>query len=132
MGYLDQTRKNKRSTQPTPDTIADKECDPATQEALRIANIEEKPNLLSHRKMGSVYNDQTGRLPINSIKGNKYVCLLYYYDANVILKDTLNNCIWQDIMRAYLKIHIYLTEREFQSKNHWLDNEARESIEKLT
>ena len=30
MGYLDQTKKNKRSTQPTIDTIEDKECDPAT------------------------------------------------------------------------------------------------------
>ena len=45
MGYLDQTRKSKRSTQPTLDTSADKECDPASQESLHIANTE-KTNLI--------------------------------------------------------------------------------------
>ena len=81
--------------------------------------------------MGSVCNDQTGRLPITPIRGNKYVYLLDYYDANIILTDTLNNWNGQDILRAYLKMNSYLTGREFQPKNHWLDNEARESIKDI-
>ena len=45
MGYLDQTRQNKRSTQPNPDTSADKECGTAINEALHIANTD-KTNLI--------------------------------------------------------------------------------------
>ena len=40
MGHLDQTRNNRRSNQPTPDTIRDKECEPDTPESLHISNTE--------------------------------------------------------------------------------------------
>ena len=40
MDRLDQNRKNKISTQPAPDTSANKECKPATPESLHIYNTE--------------------------------------------------------------------------------------------
>ena len=73
MGYLDQTRTNKRSTQPTPGTSSEKECEPATTDSLNIFNTETTHIIFADKKMGRVYTDQTGRFPITSSKGNKYV-----------------------------------------------------------
>ena len=91
MGNLYQTRKNKIPIQPTPYTSADKEYDPTTPEALHISNTETTyPIFSAIEKMGRVYNDQKGQLPITSRKENKCDSLLYYYDAIAILIDTLN------------------------------------------
>ena len=34
---------------------------------------------------GTVYTDLTGKLPVRSIRGNQYIFLAYFYDANAIL-----------------------------------------------
>jgi hypothetical protein len=34
---------------------------------------------------GQIYTDQTGRFPVVSSKGNKYIMILYDYDSNAIL-----------------------------------------------
>jgi hypothetical protein len=33
---------------------------------------------------GQIYTDQTGRFPVDSSKGNKYIMMLYDYDSNAI------------------------------------------------
>ena len=74
MGYLDQTRNNKISTQPTPDTSADKECEPATHSSLNISNTETTHLIFTAiEETVRVYTDQTGWLPVTSSKVNKCV-----------------------------------------------------------
>ena len=62
--------------------------------------------------------------------GNKYLCLLYDCDTNAMLKETINNWTRQEIFIAYSKLHIYLTERGFQPKTNWIDNETYEYFKK--
>ena len=69
-----------------------------------------------------------GRLLITSIEVNKYVCLLYDYDASTILLEPLNNRTGQEIFIAYSKLKFYITERGFQPKIHWIDNEAYKAL----
>ena len=38
---------------------------------------------------GIIYSDQTGHFPCISIKGNKYIMILYCLNANVILCQTM-------------------------------------------
>jgi hypothetical protein len=38
-----------------------------------------------------IYTDQTGRLPVISSKGNKYIMVLYEYDGNAILTEPIKN-----------------------------------------
>ena len=38
---------------------------------------------------GNIYTDQTGIFPEESSKGTKYVFVLYFYDANAIITETL-------------------------------------------
>jgi hypothetical protein len=37
---------------------------------------------------GQIYTDQTGRFPVVSSKGNKYIMILYDYDSNAIFGKT--------------------------------------------
>ena len=76
-----------------------------TPESLHITNTYTTNLIFEAIKKKYVYTDQAGRFPITSRNGNKYVWLMYDYNANLILTDTLNNCTGQEIMRAYSKLH---------------------------
>ena len=43
----------------------------------------------------------------------------------------MNNCTGQAILRAYSKIHGYLSEKGFKPSTHWIYNEYCESLNKL-
>jgi hypothetical protein len=40
---------------------------------------------------GQIYTDQTGRFPMISSKGNKYIIVLYEYDGNAKLAEPIKN-----------------------------------------
>ncbi len=65
---------------------------------------------------GQIYTDQTGRFPAASSKGTKYVMILYDYDSNARQEA--------ELVRAYSKLHTYLTSRGLKPRLQRLDNEA--------
>ena len=40
---------------------------------------------------GKTYSDQTRRFPYQSLRGNKYIFILYDYDSNAILQEELKD-----------------------------------------
>jgi hypothetical protein len=40
---------------------------------------------------GQIYTDQTGRFPMVSIKGDKYIMILYDYGSNAILAQPIKD-----------------------------------------
>ena len=42
---------------------------------------------------GTVYTDLTGKFPVTSISGHKYVMVLYHYDSNGIILRPMKNRI---------------------------------------
>ena len=81
-GHLDQEFKKLRSTQPK-DEIEDD-----------VAPQQEKDNAKTHDILCSViatesisksYSDQTGKFPITSSRGHKYIFVFYHFDTNTIL-----------------------------------------------
>ena len=81
-GHLDQTRKNLRSTKITEEPETDPIQEPNNQPTQQLfATIE---------STGKIYTDQTGRFPVTSSQGNKYILLLYDYDTNAILTEPIN------------------------------------------
>ncbi len=40
---------------------------------------------------GKIFTDQTGRFPITSSRGNKYVMICYDYDPNNIIAEPLKS-----------------------------------------
>ena len=125
---MDQTRKNVRTTQPIT-----KHHNPP-DDAVTTDPQQEPNNTSTHQLFatitdtGKIYTDQTGRFPVTSSSGNQYIMVLYKYDTNAILTEPIKNRTGAEILRAYQKLHTYLTRRGFQPRTHWLDNEASESL----
>ena len=79
---------------------------------------------------GKIFTDQTGKFPITSSKGSKYVMVLFAHDINAILAEPMKNRSQEEIMRATKKLHEYLTDRGFKPEVQILDNECPEALKK--
>jgi hypothetical protein len=50
---------------------------------------------------GQIYTDQTGRFPVVSSKGNKYIMVLYEYDGTVMFEEPIKNRTAAELLRAF-------------------------------
>jgi hypothetical protein len=73
---------------------------------------------------GQIYTDQTGRFPVVSSKGNKYIMILYDYDSNAILAQPIKDRTAPDLLRAFQVMEQELVARGLKPKLMKLDNEA--------
>jgi hypothetical protein len=75
----------------------------------------------SNRK---ILANQTGRFPITSSRGNKYVMICYDYDCDNIIAEPLKSRTELELLRAYTKINNKLSVGGLKPKLQRLDNEA--------
>jgi hypothetical protein len=73
---------------------------------------------------GQIYTDQTGRFPVVSSKGNKYIIILYDYDSNAILAQPIKDRTAPALLRAFQVMEQELVARGLKPKLMKLDNEA--------
>ena len=73
---------------------------------------------------GKIYTDQTGRFPVTSSRGNKYILVAYHFDSNTIHAEPLKTRSGLDLTTAYQKLHSLLTNRGLLPHLHILDNEC--------
>jgi hypothetical protein len=77
-GHLNQQRQNARTTKvKEPKVIM---TEPELDQGIKTQHI-----YAATIDAGQIYTDQTGRFPVVSSKGNKYIMILYDYDSNAIL-----------------------------------------------
>jgi hypothetical protein len=81
-----------------------------------------------------VYSDQTGRFPVVSSKGHKYIMVLIEVDGNYIAIEPMKSRESSEMIRAYNKIMDKLQGQGIKPTKQMLDNEIsndyREAIEK--
>ena len=77
-----------------------------------------------------VFSDQTGKFPVTSSKGSKYIMVMFVEDANVILAEPLKSRSEQNIVNAMVKLHTYLTDRGFTPQTQILDNECPDTLKR--
>ena len=73
---------------------------------------------------GKIHSDQTGRFPIQSFSGNKYMMFIYAYYPNAILVEPLHYRTRYSILQAYQNVIGQLTKREFEPRIQRVYNEA--------
>jgi hypothetical protein len=120
-GHMDQSRKNVRSTK--------KETNET--ETTPTQNVNNEPTHLTFATIedtGKIYTDQTGRFPVTSSQGHKYILIMYDYDSNAILTEPIKSRSGGGILRAYKNLFEYLQQRGFKPRTHWLDNEASNAL----
>ncbi len=127
-GHLKATRKHQRSTK----------IPPLPQPASTVMTTPPAPpkhgvrtHLVYATVTGQIFTDQTGRFPVVSSKGNKYVMVLYDYDSNAILAEPIKSRHQAELVRAYQKMHTYLTERGLKPRLQKLDNECPEALKQF-
>ena len=77
-----------------------------------------------------IYTDQTGKSPIMSSRGNKYILIIYVFGANAILSSTLKSRSGSHILEAYTKQMEHLTHIGYRPRVHWLDNNTSDILKK--
>jgi hypothetical protein len=65
---------------------------------------------------GQIYTDQTGRFPVASSKGNKYIMILYDYDSNAILPQPIKDRTAPELLRAFQVMEQELVARGLKPK----------------
>ena len=73
---------------------------------------------------GKIASDQTGRIPVTSSRGAKYIMIVLDHDSNAILTEPLRSRETNELVRAFTHIHQYLCKRGLKPKYQRLDNEA--------
>jgi hypothetical protein len=80
---------------------------------------------------GQIYTDQTGRFPVTSSRGNKYLMVVYDYDSNSITAEPMKSRSENDMVKAYTTIHTFLTSRGMRPILQRLDNECPAGLKKF-
>ena len=75
-----------------------------------------------------IYTDQTGRFPVTSSKGNKYIMVAFEADSNNIMAEPMKPRKASELTTVYAKIHKMLTSRGLKPKLHILDNECSQTF----
>jgi hypothetical protein len=116
-GHFNQQRQNARATRIKSTKITNQETDMdhgINTQFLYAATID----------AGQIYTDQTGRFPVVSRKGNKYIMILYDYDSNAILAQPIKYRTATELVKAFHVMEQELVARGLKPKLMKLDNEA--------
>jgi hypothetical protein len=116
-GQLNQQRQNARTTK-----IKDAELlDP---EANLDHGIKTQYVYAATIDAGQIYTDQTGRFPVVTSKGNKYIMVLYDYDSHAILAKPIKDRTAPELLKAFQFMEQELVAKGLKTKLMKLDNEA--------
>jgi hypothetical protein len=120
-GHLNQQGQNSRTTNIKDAETIDSKPDPdhgLKTQYVYAATID----------AGQINTDQTGRFPVVSIKGNKYIMVLYDYDSNAILAKPINDRTAPELLKAFQFMEQELVAKGLKPKLMKLDKEASELL----
>lgn len=121
-GHLRRQRKHHRTThpraRPSPSPVQQ-----STQECNMFCLA-----VLADLHKGTIYNDNTGKFPVQSLDGHQFFFVTYVYDLNVILARPLKNQQSDTIIAMYKEIFAFLQEKGFTPKFNVCDNQASAAI----
>ncbi len=119
-GHLNQERQYLQTTKPS--LQADDDFFPSS-EPNNTKTHEMMAALVPYCLTKKAYGDLPGKFPFTSTRGAQYFLVVYDYDSNAILVETLRNRTGPEIKRGYLKIYSLLKDRGCAPTTFILDNE---------
>jgi hypothetical protein len=116
-GHLNQQQQNSRTTKvKDPKVIM---TEPDLDQGIKTQYV-----YAATIDAGQTYTDQTGRFPVVSRKGNKYIMILYDYDSNAILSQPIKDITAPELLKAFQVMEQELVSRGLKPKLMKLYNEA--------
>lgn len=123
-GHMAQTRKNVRSTKPTPMQ--------RYKHADKLRGRRERDIFVKvYEARQTVYSDQTGKFPKRSQSGNVYIMVMVDIDSNCIFVEPMKSRKDDEMQRAYRKLMTRLKRAGVVPKKHVMDNEVSESMKDM-
>ena len=113
-GHLRQERQNVRSTRNTSLSTPISKPPVMTTQPLPLQEPKFQTQMAYLQTVyftGNVSTDQTGRFPVTSSRGSKYLIILYDHGSNAILAEALTSRNKQELIRATRVFHAYLSDR---------------------
>ena len=131
-GHMHSQRKNVRSTTKAPPSGDDIE---ATEDMTPVQEINATEEVfcfsaLADMNTGTIYTDQTGKFPVQSYKGMRYIFCCYVYSLNVILVRPMKNRSDDTMISTFKNVYQYLEDRNFKPKLHVMDNECSKALQR--
>ena len=124
-GHLNMQRQNVRSTKPKAQPF-----EQVDSTALR-GRKERDVYIKVFEAKNTIFSDQTGRFPVTSNSGNKYIMLMVEIDSNAVLVEPMSSRTDKQMQRAYLALLERIKEAGVVPKKHVLDNECSAAMKKL-
>ena len=122
-GHMRQTRQGVRSTK-----VVDEDAMLGVQPTPAVKHKDVYLRVFDATKK-TMYSDQTGRFPITSARGNKYIMVAVELDGNFIDAEPLKSRKAKDLTEAYQSIFRRWKSTGAVMPNwHILDNEAPEEL----
>ena len=115
-----QVKRKMKKNNTIPKNIEEEMTHPKQEEG----NIRRNLNLVSVEETGLCGTDLTGRFPIRSKRGNKYIFVLYNWDKNSIIARTMKDRTDAKFVRVHDEIIKELTVKGVKPTTQRLDNEA--------
>ena len=127
LGHLDQQRKNIQSTKTQDDDQHNMHTPSPLDQGMRTHALY-AATISYNQPTGKLYTDLTGRFPVQSSRGHKYILVAYNYDSNSIHVRPLKSRHDNDTIQVYEDIYNMLKQRGQKPLLHWLDNEASKAL----
>jgi hypothetical protein len=131
-GHMQQQLQNTISTKPPMPKQTNEQ--PMLHSQLKAHQHEPQTNLVFAtiiETTGRIATDLTGRFPVTSSSGYKYMLLIYDYDSNVIIVEPLRSRADTQLIHAYTKLHRILTDAGLNPSVQRLDNEASQALKRV-
>ena len=130
-GHMKGQRKGVRSTK-AKHTVEIK-TEPGTEETTHHHIPAKKMNdifVTSYELSDEIHTDQTGKFPVTSQRGYRYIMVGIHIDANYIFCETMKNRTEGEMITAYQKMVDRMELAGLGLKHHRLDNECSENFKK--
>ena len=115
-GHMHQKINNLKSTKPQePKTLEDQPMKPLLQRTNPVFTK------INHKRQ--ISTNLTGKLPVKSNRGNKYIFVLYDYDSNCILIRPMKSGADSRFIRFFTDLHEHLLDRGLKPAYMILENE---------
>ena len=128
-GHLDRKRKNIKSSTKKNIELDEHNEDIAPPPESKTEEV--FIAFLSADTTGTVYTDLTGKFPVTSRSGNKYILLLYHYDSNAIIFRPMKNRSDEEAVRCYREMYEFLKTRNCHPQLNIMDNEASKAVKRF-
>jgi hypothetical protein len=133
-GHMKQIRSGIRKTNCKVRFVMDGKEETLKEIDLSIAELRKKRDdvmIKVYECTQSTYSDQTGRFPITSSRGMKYVMVMCEIDGNQILVEPMRSRKANHLVQTYRTLIQRLKASNIHPKMHFMDNEAPEELKQL-